>query len=598
MDILAGLYGFKQGDYFAGFAGSVEAGLSHLGHVRNALQTMRDINVLDLQIYNHTVYFDDGTVVYVERCFNKYTAEVIVPIARKLQEGAFYWVPGCMARYDLSRSDRNCIINSEIADSKVLTATGSDEVASSQTSKTIDEAGLPRCGSSPGGLITREYRIMVLPGDSTETKLSQFASGLQYSDEVVPLSGPFTVSCLIRLNEKIKYDYSFTEKTEEINNGFVVYNPIKPRVLSSTAGETWFTECPGSIAPIIGILNPSRFSNHYVKMTNPWPSTNENFVSNQKKQIGYREIGSVCEDEPLLLTEYSRDSPYWDKVEIGSIETLEGEFVDFWEENTEINNAAPYASFCKFKVDGDHRMPIGTRVAGLTGSGDTRYATIDTFTCEYNEDGSIKNTTLTIKDYQYKLYINSTTPTLSFGSRPFPVCHKQGYMIGLNYIGLFFVNGNKILAGKLCDFENEYVYNKIMSSELNIGSYYHVCMTFDDSGNTALYLKEFGGGSDLLQEAQTTASFYNYSGFDQFLPYVSGGSAFAFTPGNDSLASDWASSWLFSANMEIGLPRFYKRALSQKEVQLLTQELFNGQFVADDFETEQLISKGFQPILV
>ena len=46
-------------------------------------------------------------------------------------------------------------------------------------------------------------------------------------------------------------------------------------------------------------------------------------------------------------------------------------------------------------------------------------------------------------------------------------------MIGLNYIGLFFVNGNKILAGKLCDFENEYVYNKIMSSELNIGSYYH-----------------------------------------------------------------------------------------------------------------------------
>jgi len=39
---------------------------------------MRDINVLDLQIYNHTVYFDDGTVVYVERCFNRYTAEVCI----------------------------------------------------------------------------------------------------------------------------------------------------------------------------------------------------------------------------------------------------------------------------------------------------------------------------------------------------------------------------------------------------------------------------------------------------------------------------------------------------------------------------------------
>jgi len=94
MSILAGLHGFQSGDYFAGFVGDQEAGLSRLGYVRNALQTLQYVNKWNLQIYSHTVYFDDGTVVTVGRCFNSYTAKVSVNSDNKIkvqdqEEGKF-----------------------------------------------------------------------------------------------------------------------------------------------------------------------------------------------------------------------------------------------------------------------------------------------------------------------------------------------------------------------------------------------------------------------------------------------------------------------------------------------------------------------------
>jgi len=606
MDILAGLYGFKQGDYFAGFAGSVEAGLSHLGHVRNALQTMRDINVLDLQIYNHTVYFDDGTVVYIERCFNRYTAEVVSPISRRLNEGEFYWVPGCVARYDLSRSDRNCIINSEIADSKVLTAIGSDEVVSRQTSKTIDEAGLPRCGSSPGGLITREYRITVLPGDSTTTETAGISSGLVFSNANVPSNGSLSISCVVMLNEEIRMDYSFTEKTNELDCGFTVWNPVKPRVLTSSDGINWSATCPGSICPLIGSNIVSRFSSHYVNRTDPWPDYNSNFVNYEYNKIGYREIGTVCENEPLLSSDYSAQSPYWDKVSDESKETLEGEFQESWEENASIDNAGPYASYCKFKVDGDHRKNSGTRVVGYTKDGMVKYATVQSYTFNYNEDGSIKDTVFTIKDYQYKIFISEAEPSLAFGSQPFPVCHPQGYMIGMNYCGLFWFNGSHILAGKINNFETEYDCPPIVSDKLELGKWYHVCMTYEqtnpygnDSGMTCLYITKLGDRTTYLKTGQQSiGEFENYDGFGNKLDWYSGADGWHFSATKDTPSSDWDCSWTSSANMMLGLPRFYQRSLTKYEVKLLTQEVFNGVFVADDFEAKQLIANGLQPVQV
>ena len=608
MDILAGLYGFKQGDYFAGFAGSVEAGLSHLGHVRNALQTMRDINVLDLQIFNHTVYFDDGTVVYVERCFNKYTAEVIVPIARKLQEGEFYWVPGCVARYDVisGKSKDNYIPDKGLSTETVTSATGNSETESTQTSCTLSAGGLPSTASSPDGSIKRNYNIIILPGDSTATKIADMSSGLLFSRGNIPTYGSFSISCVVMLNSNIGMDYSFTEKTDELDCGYTVWNPVKPRVLTSSDGESWSASCPGSLCPLVGSSLASRFSNHYVQRTNPWPSYNGNFVSNSYSNIGFREIATVCDDEPLLISEYSPSSPYWDKVVEGDQETLEGEFQGGWEENTEIVNSSPFASYCKFKVDGAHGKASGTRVVGYTQDGMIRYATVYSFEYEYHNDGSIKNTIFTLKDYQYKLYINSTQPSLVFGSRPFPVCHTQGYMIGINYCGIFWYNGNRVLAGKVCDFEKEYSFPPIASDPLDLNTWYHVCMTYEqtnsfgeDSGKTSLYITRFGDTTThIITGDQSIGEFINYNDWGDSLDWYSGINNTYYSPAKNSPSSVWDCSWTNSASMMIGLPRFYKRVLSKEEVTLLTKEVFNGVFVADDFEAQQLISKCFQPILV
>lgn len=80
MSILAGLYGFSPTDVFLGcrFSGDVMAGQNRMGQVRNALQVLRDVNPLDLKIFDYTVSFDDGTIITAHRRFQQYWAEVYV----------------------------------------------------------------------------------------------------------------------------------------------------------------------------------------------------------------------------------------------------------------------------------------------------------------------------------------------------------------------------------------------------------------------------------------------------------------------------------------------------------------------------------------
>jgi hypothetical protein len=599
MSILAGLYGFKPTDTFQGcrYSGDVQAGQSKWGHIQNALQTLHDVNRLDLQVLSHTVYFDDGVVVTAHRSFGQYSADVYVPVVKGLKEGEFYWVPGCVARYDAVKNAKNCIPSGVLAGEKMSVA-GNDE-GTGVGSYPRSNYSLQPTGSSPGGLLARVYNVIVLPGNEPNTTAADTNSGLIFSSAHIPSDGPFSISCLVRLNKKVVYDHSFSEKTNELNCGYTIWNPMKPHVLYSTDGEEWGNLCPGSIAPLIGSLIPSRFSDHWVRMTNPWPVFNSNFV-NVDRSIGYREITNPCSDAPALESEYAANSPYWDKIATGTLEILDGKFLDFWAENTEIQNAMPYASYCTFKVVGEHRKSNGTRVVGTLKDGAKRYATVTAIAYEFAADGvTVISTMYTLKDHQYKLYLSDAEPTITFGNQPFPVAVPNGYLCGINFLGMMLYDDNRIMAGKLCDFQTEYTLPLIVSDRLTLGEFYHVCMTYETSGKSNLYIANVNDKViTRIEKQQSKSTFLNISETGSALNIYSGLELWRSAPSGASATSDWVSSWVFSASIDMALPRFYHRGISKTEAALLARELISGVYVADDYETSQLMAAGFTPVTV
>jgi hypothetical protein len=498
----------------------------------------------------------------------------------ELEKGQFYWVPGCKARYDIKKSWENNIPNGELKDETILRGVSVSTLSAKQ-------AGLPAGGVSPDGSIARSYRVASLPGNTAiETKLTSF---LELSAKHIPPEGEFSISCVVVLNKEIEPDYTFSQKTNDLDCGYQIYNPIKPRVLrTEDGGETWGYTCPGSIAPILGVMIPSRFTDHYVDITWPWPSYSDNFINSELRVIGYREVGTICDGEPTLTSEYSTTSPYWDKVTVGSLTTLSGEFTDFWEDNTSVQNTAPYVSYCRFVVDGNYRSLSGRAVA-QTQSGAKRYATV--------EDASFSDgkTTFILKDYQHQRYIKDANPSISFGDQPFPVCHPEGYLAGINLCGLFWYNGNRILAGKISDFQNEAQYSPIITNKLELDTPYHVVLSYAENGETTLYVTKIKSKDIAVYKSRgTTSKFYAYDSAGAALPLMSG------TKYQELRSTDGevVGQWLFSSNMLLGLPRFYRRALSSQEAKLLLLEAFNGVFVADDFEAAQLVGSGFKPVTI
>jgi hypothetical protein len=508
----------------------------------------------------------------------------------ELEKGQFYWVPGCVARYDAVKDSKNCIPSGPLAGESVSAAGNASGATSVLAYRCID-FGLPTPGASPDGSIVRNYHAVVLPGNSVDTAMADIDSGLTFSADHIPTSGPFSLSCIVKLNSPVKVDYSFTEKTNELNDGFTNYNIFKPRFLTSADGESWSSLCPGSLAPLIGCLEISRFSDHWVKITPPWPPYNDNFVDNAVHAIGYREIGTICADEPLLTSDYDAASPYWDKVTTGELEALSGEFDGGWAENTETANTTPYASYCRFKVLGSHVKPVGTRAIRALDGGEKRYSTV--YSCSYDE--GTDTTSFVLKDYQHKLYMTESDGEASiiFGQQPFPVCHPQGYMVGMNLLGMCWFNGNRILAGKVCDFQGEYALPPTMSDPLEIGEWYHVCMTYDEEGKTNLYTTKLGVRTiNVKSFLQSTSVFIP----DKDLKFYSGIEMWNNAPSVTAPSSEWRAAWVYSAAMDIGLPRFYFHALSDDEVRALLLESFHGVFVADDYEAAQLIGAGLTPV--
>ena len=550
--------------------------------------------------------YDDGTVIDVRKAYNFYYVTIFSPLGKQvhpgqepvnipaLQPGQFYYIPGCKARYSFKNED----LQNEIPIAKGEIDPSIDTTNEGHGVETLSfkDVGLSPLIPSPDGSISRNAKVCYLAGADPNTGDS--GGRLRMSSLNLPTKGSFSISALVRLRKPIELDYSFTSKTQELDCGYQVYNPIKPRILTSEDGATWSSVCPGSAVPLIGWHIPSRFSTHWVKFTYPWPTYNDNFVANAEDLIGYREIATVCDGEPLLASDYDSASPYWDKV-AGELETLAGEFQRGWEENAEVANAAPYASFCTFKVDGEHGKATGTRAVASLSDGSKRYSTVVSYVYEYNGDGSVKDTIMTLKDYQYKLYMTDAQPSLAFGSQPFPVCHPQGYMIGTNFLGLLWYNGNRILAGKICDYESEYSLLPIVSDELDIAAWYHVCLTMDASGNCSLYITKQGDNNTVIYNSvQSIGDFVPEDGFGEILKLPVSADDWSFTRSPSDPVSRNTSQWEFSSYMDITTMRFYHHALTKEEAVFLSKEAFGQAFLADDFEAAQLQGNGLMAVIV
>ena len=550
--------------------------------------------------------FPNGSYVRVFRNGNQYAVTMYYPPEKKpevpkttpiplfphLEDRRFYYVPDCCGRYGFGKKRP---LRNEVTPLRELIPEGLDLNNTASGTTFADHGfGLPPAGASPNGKIVREYRIAQLAASSPDD--AAVGDDIQFSSWQMPSKRSFTVSVLVRLNQLIEYDYTFQYQTDRL--GQTVYNPVKPRIVFSDDGASWYTLCPGSVAPLVGFKIPGRFTSHWIELDYPWPDRNNDFFAVQNQSIGYREIVTRCPGEPALASAYSSDSPYWDKVATGSQEALAGEFIDFWELHTGVYNSAPYASYCKFKVPGDHMKPVNSRAYAVTSSGEPRYARVTEVTQEV-VNNVVVSTTYTLKDHQYKRYINTADPTVSFGDRPFPLCCPDGFMTGINLLGLAWFNGNRIAAGRVCDFEAEYNMPPIVSPELDLGKWYHVCLTYDiEDGKTALYITPQGDETTVQRAYQSTGTFYPTDGFGSPVKICVGHDSFSLTPSKDSPASEHNSQWETSANMDMGLLRFYPRALSSREAVLLSQEVFNRTFVADDMEAAQLMAEGFTAVMV
>jgi len=553
--------------------------------------------------------YDDGTVIEVRKLSNFYHLHIACPskqqapavesppLVPQLRTGQFFYVPGCSSRFDFfnpkayMRNEIPLHLKGSFTDDAIY----NEGVVGGFL--TPAQAGLPAPGTSPDGSISRRYGCLQFMGSSLDD--ADGGHRLELGSANLPVDGPFTISCLFRLHAAVEYDYSQTCQTNVLGNGYTVNNVVKPRLLFSNDGVAWNAKCPGGIAPLMAYAIPSRFSRHWVRLTYPWNPYNQDFVSSAQSQIGYVELESICPGAPLLATDYDADSPYWDKIVSGGLEALTGDVDAVWALNDTLNNTAPYMAFCRFVVQGSHEKSVGTRVSRSLDDGTLRYATV--FSSSY--DAEADKTTLVLQDWLHKQPIGNggETALMRFGLQPFPLNNPYGVVIGFNFQGLCFLNDGamRLAAGRIADFENDYDTPPILSAPLSLGSWHHAVLTCSKEGLCKLYLVEQGSKTIAVQAAwQSAQSFSNEDGFGIKQKIAAGAMNWAQTPSPDSPESDETAEWEYACQMDLGLLRFYHRELSAAECQLLTMEVFDGVFVADDHEAGQLAGAGYTPITV
>lgn len=247
-------------------------------------------NVFDLPVYSRITRLPSGETIRCRRIgaldeveiraarSNRRSAPGVArPVIRPEKDGTFFAIPECLARYEGLSGLTNAIPEGVLANWSL--GLGGDVAVISAA-----KAGLPEPVGLPEAGIARELGVFALPGGA--------ASGILFGREHIPDDAPFSVSCLVRLRQKLEYDYTYDAKD--------VRNPLRTYLLQSVDGGAFTWECPGSISPLLGFCSPHLHPGWSETVTYPWAPWNENFTNNTEQLSGAKRVETVCPDAPFL----------------------------------------------------------------------------------------------------------------------------------------------------------------------------------------------------------------------------------------------------------------------------------------------------------
>jgi hypothetical protein len=263
------------------------------------LDVMRRENVLDLPIYARTVVLPTGERIVCRRTGLLDSIDIqAAPASRReiwdrtgrsrteAPEGTFYAIPDCLARYEGVTSLTNAIPDGALAGWSV-------GLGNAVTVRRPEEADLPEAQGLPEAGLDREVGVFCLPGGA--------ASGLLFGRTHIPDDAPFSVSCLVRLNDTLEYDYTYDDRD--------VLNPFRTYFLQSANGQTFTWDCPGDIAPVLGFCSPHLHPDWSATVTYPWTPWNADFSRNTEKLSGAKRLEAPpCPDAPTLAGDGYRDA--------------------------------------------------------------------------------------------------------------------------------------------------------------------------------------------------------------------------------------------------------------------------------------------------
>lgn len=262
------------------------------------LAVMHRENVLDLPVYDRHVELETGKHILCRRLGDQDYIEIFgapsgegedggsaAPARRTGRQGEFYVIPDCLARYEGLGSLQNAVPDGGLAGWSL-------GLGSAVTIIPAAKAGLPAYAGLPQAGIARDIGVFRLPGGA--------ASGLLYGRGHIPDDAPFSVSCLVRLNAPLEYDYTFDARG--------VLNPIRAYLLRSADGAAFVRDCPGDLSPLIGFCSPHLHPEWEEDLTYPWSPWDTNYASNTDRLTGARQASAVCDGAPVLAGEGYRDA--------------------------------------------------------------------------------------------------------------------------------------------------------------------------------------------------------------------------------------------------------------------------------------------------
>ena len=263
------------------------------------LDVMRRENVFDLPVYSRTLRLPTGERIVCRRTGMLDSVAIEARPSTRAEtwdrhgrsqpeppEGSFYAIPECLARYEGLTDLTNAIPDGDLAGWTV-------GCGNAVTVCAPGEVGLPEPQGLPEADLNREVGVFRLPGGA--------GSGLLFGRTHIPDDAPFSVSCLVRLNASLAYDYTYDDRD--------ILNPLRPYFLQSADGSTFTWDCPGDISPLLGFCSPHLHPDWTATITYPWAPWNENFNHNTEQLAGARRLTErPCPEAPLLADDGYRDA--------------------------------------------------------------------------------------------------------------------------------------------------------------------------------------------------------------------------------------------------------------------------------------------------